>query len=995
MRALLLLGVLLVLLATVSGETQTAFVDPAIDDALQTNDQVRVMVILKDDPAPLTDEKKANIQEAEQNVIDDLAQQADIGIAEAGTQGVIEHQLSTAPIIGATLDADAIDTLASHPDVEAVYLAKPYQIDLAVSVPTTKAPTVWGEQVNGINVTGAGQTICVIDTGIDTTHGAFTGKIVDQHCYCFGGCCQGADESSNATDDNGHGTHVASIAMGNGGGVIGVAKDANVLPVKVCDSGGSCDGLDMAVGIDYCINQSSTYNISVITMSISDGSAYATQADCPTDFGEILGLVTANNMLITVASGNEFSTSGIGAPSCDPNATSVGASNRAGSSIASYSNRGPLLDVVAPGGITGDLVVAALLGGGTTGKQGTSMATPHAAGVAALLAQNAQLHGQPFNPFVVEQILKDTASNVAGYRLVNSIAALVKQNSNYTYNTTNNSLSNPSVGTVFFRNSSINTSRLGDCFNISLNRITMSDTNANCTQYNGTATVRLQGLSFHDAKPLVNGVPCASPTCQNRTYGNGMLTFDVLHFSSYAAGSAMNLSIFDDTDNESRFTNDQAFFFANFTNSTGAANTTTGACKIAFNTTGSWSSFKNMTYNLTGHDVFGYNRSFSDDFGNSSFNVTCASFNETISTTDAFLIQNDTLPPTVTLESPANNSLLTESTNVSFAYDVADNSTMANCSLTLQSTFNASDVTVAKGISQTFNITLTEGTYSWNVTCFDVGGNSNTSTTQQFTLNLTIPHLLTPIPNQSWTKGTDHLNAFDLDDYFADGDNATLLYSRNGTSSITVTINDTTHVVSFNQSSMFTGTEYVTFNASDGTNDSLSNAVKLTVSNTFSGSSGGGGGGGGGCADLCTRAGITCAGYAVKECGDFNGDGCLETRLVSCPFGQWCQLPSGCVPMPCTEEWYCDDWSACEQGTQTRKCVEANACGTEDLKPDLTQPCAETSAPVETPPVEVVTVPPKQPWYAQTAVRIGAGALLVLGLLAYTVEHALSKKRKR
>ena len=903
MRAVLVLGIfLLVLVAGSVADTQTAFVDPAIDDALDDNEQVRVLVVLKEDD----DATKQEIQDVQEEVIEDLMQEADVGIAEEGTQGVIEHQLTNAPIIAAQLDAAAIDELASNPDVEAVYLSKTYSIGLTTSVPAISADDVWGNIFNGTNITGAGQTICVIDTGITPSHAAFTGKIVAQKCYCRVNnvsCCQGLNESTDATDDHGHGTHVAGIALGGGPNVTGVAKGANVLPVKVCNSAGNCESVDLALAVDYCINQSATYNISVISMSISDGATYATQGACPTDFDALFDEAVSNNIIITVASGNEFSTTGIGHPSCEANATSVGATTRDGLGVTSYGNRGPLLDVMAPGGTSGDQIISAATNGDVTGNQGTSMATPHVAGVAALLAQNAKLRNKTFNPIEIEQILEETAVGVSGFRRADALAALLRQSINYTYNGTNNSLANPGVGVIFFRNASLNVSFF-DCFNISLNNITLRDTNANCTQFNQTSTVRLQALSFHDARPLLNGAPCSALECQNRTYNNGALTFDVIHFSSYTAGSAVNLSISDTTDTESRFINEQVIFSANFTNNTGPVNTSIGACIIAINATGSYGAIANMSFN-TSRAQYELNQSFSDD-GNGTYNITCTSFNETLSLIDHFQIHNDTLPPTINLQSPANGSS-TSNSNVTFTYQVRDNSSIQNCSIFVSGNYTANSTSVLRDVDQTFSFLLDPGAYSWNITCIDALNYTNASATFAFT------------------------------------------------------------------------------------------RTQMGISND-NGNSGGGGGGGGGssCVNLCTPIGLmSCAGYSEIRCGDFNGDGCTESKSIACNKGDWCQLPIGCTPMPCTEEWFCDEWTPCENGTRTRKCIEGNACGTEELKPEMTVACAYAIAEnPDTPPIQVVDMTPPMPWYRSLPVRIATAAALLVSFTGYLILRFKHKPRK-
>lgn len=1068
----LCLALALMLLISASAQSRTAYVDPAVDDALASGGKVKVLVVLKTDPASAvagiastlsqnaSAEKKDRIRARQEKLLQRLQRRARVGVA-GNADGAVLAQLENTPVMTARVNRKLLDLLASSPDVQGVYLSKQFKLALATTVGVVNADEVWGEKVNGTNITGAGVSVCVLDTGVDGTHESLSGKVVNEKCYCSvgGGCCQGLNESANATDDNGHGTHVASTVAASGN-LTGVAKGANIVAVKVCNSAGSCDLADIALAFDYCVNQSSTYNISVITMSISDGSAYATAASCPTSLDSSISEAVGANMLVTISSGNEGSTTGIGYPACSPNATSVGATVHDGTSIASYSNRGPLLDVVAPGSsVVAAKASAACPGscscsGSTATCSGTSMAAPHIAGIGALIAHNARLRNLTFSPVLVEAFLEETSAGVGGFRMANAIAALVRQNVNYTFNATNNSLSNPGTGAVYFR-STVNVSRLGECFNLSSNNVTLSDANSNCTQYNASATVRLFNLAFHDAKPFLNGQPCSASECQNRSYGDGILKFDVTHFSSFTAGSAVNLTISDDTDDESKFVNDQISFLANFSNATGPANTSTGACLIAFNTTGSYGASENMTFSAT-LQKHTFNRSFDDDL-NGTYNVTCSSFNETLTTTDAFMVQNETLAPTITLLAPANGSSQNTSVLVSYTFNVTDNSTIANCSLRINSTVNATDTTVDRGINQTFNITMSLGTVSWNVTCTDVGGTGATSGTfthslaavnvapsmianisnqswtedtnqtvnltpifsdangdpltytalvsanigvhtdnatgiatlipaanftgtgtavfvahdvagatnqsNNITLNVTpindAPSLTGTIPNQSWSQSSSNTNAFDLDTYFVDVDNATLIYTSSGTSSITVTINSATHVVSFSQGSSFTGNETVTFNASDGTSTTYSNAVRLQVTSSLGTSSGGGGAT---CTNDCDTTGfMTCSSLGEIRCGNYDDDSCLDASVIPCLAGYACVTDSGgCVASGCAEQWLCDEWTACETGQQSRTCEDANLCGTETSKPATSQACTTqtfqtTVAPESAPVVETVT----------------------------------------
>ena len=146
----------------------------------------------------------------------------------------------------------------------------------------------------------------------------------------------------------------------------------------------------------------------------------------------------------------------------------------------------------------------------------------------------------------------------------------------------------------------------------------------------------------------------------------------------------------------------------------------------------------------------------------------------------------------------------------------------------------------------------------------------------------------------------------------------------------------------------------------------------------------GNGGGGGGCSNTCNAIGfLGCSGYAQVFCADYDNNGCLENQTLLCPYGQWCQSGLGCVPRPCFEEWFCDDWGGCDGGHQSRKCIEGNACGTEDEKPALVQGCETPSI---VPPVPIVAP-------QVSCVRTSA-SLILLALVLIIIVFSFHRKSR-
>lgn len=292
------------------------------------------------------------------------------------------------------------ELLAWHSDIiEVVNEDHKVQVCLDTSVDYINAPGVWD-----VGYKGAGETIAIIDTGIDDGHHDLDeGKVIGWKDY--------VNNQPNPYDDHYHGTHCASIAAGtgegSGGTYTGVAPEANLVGVKVLDSGGSGSESDVVAGINWCVTNKDTYGIDAISMSLGiirdcAGTCSSCQAvDSAWDAG----------IFVAVAAGNEGPTrETIRCPGNAWKIMTVGAISDSTGSIASFSSRGPTIDtrldpdICAPGvGIT------AASAGTTTGYRtldGTSMACPHIAGVAAILVD---AKGGSVSPNLVRGAMISTA----------------------------------------------------------------------------------------------------------------------------------------------------------------------------------------------------------------------------------------------------------------------------------------------------------------------------------------------------------------------------------------------------------------------------------------------------------------------------------------------------------------------------------------------------------------------------------------------------------
>ncbi|MGZ8413769.1 MAG: S8 family serine peptidase [Gemmatirosa sp.] len=211
---------------------------------------------------------------------------------------------------------------------------------------------------------GSGVTVYILDTGINASHVDFEGRAVAGYDAVTAG---GA-----AADCNGHGTHVAGTV---GGTTWGVAKNVRLVSVRVLDCGGNGSGSALLAGMDYVVRQrqASPGTPAVANLSLVGSASSA--------FDQAVQNMISAGVPAVVAAGNASVDACTVSPSRLPAAITVGASD-ANDVSASFSNHGSCVDLVAPGvAITSAYVGSATA---TAAMSGTSMATPHVAGVAAL-----------------------------------------------------------------------------------------------------------------------------------------------------------------------------------------------------------------------------------------------------------------------------------------------------------------------------------------------------------------------------------------------------------------------------------------------------------------------------------------------------------------------------------------------------------------------------------------------------------------------------------
>jgi subtilisin family serine protease len=269
------------------------------------------------------------------------------------------------------------------------------------------APQVW-------NVTaGAGIKVAVIDTGIDFKHPDLAANII--------GGYNAINPLKSAQDDNGHGTHVAGIiaAADNSIGVVGAGPQINLYAVKVLNRAGSGYISDIIEGLDWAMQKGAQ----VVNMSLGTSSDVQSMHDALIRLNQV-------GIVIVAAAGNN-SGGAVDYPGAYPEVIAVSATD-SGDKIASFSSIGQQVDLAAPGAS----IFSTYKGATYKALSGTSMASPHVAGAAALLLSQTEKCDVDLNgicsPVEVLQKLRATATdfgepgvdNIYGAGLVNIAAAL-------------------------------------------------------------------------------------------------------------------------------------------------------------------------------------------------------------------------------------------------------------------------------------------------------------------------------------------------------------------------------------------------------------------------------------------------------------------------------------------------------------------------------------------------------------------------------------------
>ncbi|OUS29445.1 hypothetical protein A9Q99_10145 [Gammaproteobacteria bacterium 45_16_T64] len=302
------------------------------------------------------------------------------------------------------VDSKTLDLLIDSGEFEMVKENAGYKFQLLESTQRINAVAT---HTNGH--IGYGTSVAVIDSGVETSHPFFGGRIAGEACFSthnpaqgdYSTCPNGGEAEVGTGAGSAcfgvygsvcdHGTHVAGIVAGFAGdaGERGVAPGANIVPINIVTRQLCPDEVneicynvyesDLIEAFNWVLDNAAAMDIAAVNLSLSSGS-YASVCDDHILAAPINDLRDAG-IAVVVASGNGAKSDAIGVPACISSAISVGSTEDSSDAISGFSNSARMLDLLAPG----SLITSSIRNGQYAANGGTSMAAPHVAGAFAVM----------------------------------------------------------------------------------------------------------------------------------------------------------------------------------------------------------------------------------------------------------------------------------------------------------------------------------------------------------------------------------------------------------------------------------------------------------------------------------------------------------------------------------------------------------------------------------------------------------------------------------
>jgi len=295
----------------------------------------------------------------------------------AQSHGAVHLYRSVFRGFAAPLSEGARQALLKNPNVE---LIEPeFEVFAVEGELPTGVDRIDAEIAHQVGAVGIGARIAVVDTGIQSDHPDLFGQVDTNLSRTF---VSRGKTTVDGYDDHGHGTHVAGTisAIANGIGVIGVAPQASLVALKVLNKRGSGSSVDIIAALDFITAHNQAAGSYAEMIHVANFSLGGNGSDSDSAYRRAFDAAVDSGCFIAVAAGNESDDAANYVPAAYDSVFTVSAMDPLTNSFASFSNYGMDVDMAAPG----VNIYSTYLGSTYRSASGTSMATPHVAGSAAL-----------------------------------------------------------------------------------------------------------------------------------------------------------------------------------------------------------------------------------------------------------------------------------------------------------------------------------------------------------------------------------------------------------------------------------------------------------------------------------------------------------------------------------------------------------------------------------------------------------------------------------